>query len=75
MTYATESVTELTTGLAKAVARRMPAEAVYNGLTFTLWYNMAIPVITVIHPEDGVVFEDMASDKPELMREFLASFL
>ena len=75
MTYATESITELTAGLAKAVARRMPAEVVYNGLTFTLWYNMAIPVITVIHPEDGVVFEDMASDKPELMREFLASFL
>ena len=75
MTYATESITELTTGLAKAVARRMPAEVVYNGLTFTLWYNMAIPVITVIHPEDGVVFEDMASDKPELMREFLAAFL
>lgn len=64
--------TQLITDLALAVAQRKLIEVTHKGLTFSIWYDQAIPVITVFHPEDGVIFEELASDKPEVMRELLA---
>ena len=64
--------TQLITDLALAVAQRKLIEVTHRGLTFSIWYDQAIPVITVFHLEDGVIFEELASDKPEVMRELLA---
>lgn len=64
--------TQLITAMAHAVAQRKPFEDTHNGLTFSIWYDGAIPVITVMHPEDGVLFEELASDKPAVMKELLA---
>lgn len=66
------NATELPTKLALAVAQRSEVEATHNNLTFSIWYDQAIPVITVFHPEDGVVLEELASDKPEIMGQMLA---
>ena len=66
------STTELTTKLALAVAQRSEVEAMYNNLKFSIWYDGAIPVITVLHPEHGVMFEELASDKSEIMGQMLA---
>ena len=69
------STTELTTKLALAVAQRSDVEVTHNSLKFSIWYDQAIPVITVMHPEDGVVLEELASDKPEIMKELLAPWI
>ena len=69
------NATELTTKLALAVAQRSEVEATHNGLTFTIWYDEYIPVITVFHPEDGVLLEELASSKPEIMGELLAPWI
>ena len=66
------NATELTTKLALAVAQRSEVKATHNNITFSIWYDQAIPVITVMHPEDGVIFEELASDKPEIMGQMLA---
>ena len=66
------NTTELTTKLALAVAQRKLIEVTHKGLKFGIWYDQAIPVITVFHPEDGVIFEELASDKPEIMGQMLA---
>lgn len=67
--------TNLTHKLAQAVAQRKQLNDTYNGLTFQVWYDQAIPVITVIHPVSGVIFEELASDKPEVMTQMLAPWL
>lgn len=69
------STTELPTKLALAVAQRSEVEAMYNNLTFSIWYDGAIPVITVLHPEHGVMFEELASDKSEVMSQILAPWI
>ena len=69
------NTTQLTSEMAKAVAQRKPFEGQHNGLTFSVWYDGAIPVITVLHPEDGVIFEELASDKPEIMEKLLAPWI
>ena len=67
--------TQLTSELAQAVAHRKPFEATHNDLTFSVWYDEAIPVITVMHPESGVIYEELASDKPSVMAQMLAPWL
>ena len=67
--------TNLTHKLAQAVAQREQFNDNYNGLTFQVWYDQAIPVVTVIHPVSGVIFEELASDKPEVMAQMLAPWL
>ena len=69
------NTTELTTKLALAVAQRSEVEATHNNLKFSIWYDGAIPVITVLHPEDGVLFEELASDKSEIMGQMLAPWI
>lgn len=64
--------TQLISVMALAVARRKPIDGQYNGLTFSIWYYRAIPVITVTHPVSGVIYEELASDKPEIMSQMLA---
>lgn len=64
--------TQLIADLALAVAQRKLIEVTHKGLKFGIWYDQAIPVITVFHPEDGVIFEELASDKPEIMGQMLA---
>lgn len=71
----TELTTQLIADLALAVAQRKPCEGVHNNLKFSIWYDQAIPVITIFHPEDGVIFEELASDKPEILRELLAPWI
>lgn len=67
--------TQLIADLALAVARRKLIEVTHKGLKFGIWYDQAIPVVTVFHPEDGVIFEELASDKPEVMAQILAAYL
>lgn len=69
------NTTELTTKLALAVAQRTEIEVTCNNLKFSIWYDGALPVITVLHPEDGVLFEELASDKPEIMGQMLAPWI
>jgi hypothetical protein len=69
------NTTQLITELAQAVAQRKPLEGQHNGLTISVWYDQAIPVVTVIHPESGVIFEELASDKPSVMAQMLAPWL
>ena len=69
------NTTELTTKLALAVAQRTEIEVTRNNLKFSIWYDQAIPVVTVMHPEDGVIFEELASDKPEIMEKLLAPWI
>ena len=66
------NTTQLTSEMALAVAQRKPFDGQHNGLKFSIWYDGAIPVITVLHPEHGVMFEELASDKPEIMGQMLA---
>lgn len=67
--------TRLTTEMAKAVAQRKPYEGQHNGLTFNVWYDQAIPVISITHPVSGVIYEELASDKSEVMAQMLAPWL
>lgn len=69
------NTTELTTKLALAVAQRTEIEVTHNNLKFSIWYDGALPVITVLHPEDGVLFEELASDKPKIMGQMLAPWI
>ena len=69
------NTTELTTKLALAVAQRTEIEVTHNNIKFSIWYDQAIPVVTVMHPEDGVIFEELASDKPEIMGQMLAPWI
>lgn len=69
------SSTELSSKLALAVAQRKPFEGQHNGLTFNVWYDQAIPVVTVTHLVSGVIYEELASDKSEVMAQMLAPWL
>ena len=69
------STTQLTSEMAKAVAQRKPFEGQHNGLTFNVWYDQAIPVVTVTHPVSGVIYEELASDKSGVMSQMLAPWL
>ena len=61
--------------LATAVAHREEFSATHGNHTFYVWMDQAIPVITVVHSEQGTVFEELASDKPEVMSQLLAAYL
>lgn len=67
--------TNLISKLTLAVAQRKPFGGQHNGLTFNVWYDQAIPVITITHPVSGVIYEELASDKPEVMAQMLAPWL
>lgn len=67
--------TQLTIEMALAVAQRKPYEGQHNGLTFNVWYDQAIPVISITHPVSGVIYEELASDKSEVMAQMLAPWL
>ena len=67
--------TNLITKLTLAVAQRKPCNGQYNGFTFSIWYDQAIPVITITHPVSGVIYEELASDKPNVMAQMLAPWL
>ena len=69
------NTTQLTSEMALAVAQRKPFDGQYSGLTFSIWYDQAIPVITVTHPVSGVIYEELASDKPSVMAQMLAPWL
>ena len=69
------NTTQLTSEIAKAVAQRKPFEGQHNGLTFNVWYDQAIPVVTVTHPVSGVIYEELASDKSGVMAQMLAPWL
>ena len=69
------NTTQLTSEMTKAVAQRKPFEGQHNGLTFNVWYDQAIPVVTVTHPISGVIYEELASDKSEVMAQMLAPWL
>ena len=69
------NTTQLTSEMAKAVAQRKPFEGQHNSLTFNVWYDQAIPVVTVTHPVSGVIYEELASDKPSVMAQMLAPWL
>lgn len=75
MPNTTELTTQLIADLALAVAQRKLIDVTHKGLKFCIWYDQAIPVITVFHPEDGVLFEELASDKPEIMGQMLAPWI
>ncbi len=72
MPNTTELTTQLIADLVLAVAQRKLIDVTHKGLKFCIWYDQAIPVITVFHPEHGVFFEELASDKPEIMSQMLA---
>ena len=67
--------TNLITKLTLAVAQRKPFDGQHIGLTISVWYDQAIPVVTVTHPVSGVIYEELASDKPEIMGQMLAPWL
>ena len=69
------NTTKLISEMAKAVAQRKPFDGQHNGLTISVWYDQAIPVVTVNHPVSGVIFEELASDKPSVMAQMLAPWL
>ena len=69
------NTTKLISDMSLAVAQRKPFDGQHNGLTFNVWYDQAIPVVTVIHPVSGVIFEELASDKPSVMAQMLAPWL
>ena len=69
------NTTQLTSEMALAVAQRKPFDGQHNGLKFSIWYDQAIPVITVTHPVSGVIYEELASDKPSVMAQMLAPWL
>lgn len=69
------NTTKLISDMSLAVAHRETFEAKHNGLTFQIWYDQAIPVITVTHPVSGVIYEELASDKPSVMAQMLAPWL
>lgn len=75
MPNTTELTTQLIADLALAVAQRKLIEVTHKGLKFSIWYDQAIPVITIFHPEDGVIFEELASDKPEIMGQMLTPWI
>jgi hypothetical protein len=69
-------ITNLISKLTLAVAQRKPFDGLYSGLTFSVWYDQgAIPVISITHPVSGVIYEELASDKPEVMAQMLAPWL
>ena len=61
--------------MALAVGQRKPFDGQHNGLTFSVWYDQAIPVVTITHPETGVIYEELASDKSKVMAQMLAPWL
>ena len=67
------NTTKLISDMSLAVAHRETFEAKHNGLTFQIWYDQAIPVITVTSPTGEVLVEELASDKPEILAEVLLS--
>ena len=69
------NTTKLISDMSLAVAHRETYEGQHNGLTISVWYDQAIPVVTVIHPVSGVIFEELASDKPSVMAQMLAPWL
>ena len=69
------NTTKLISDMALAVAQRKPFDGQHNSYTFSVWYDQAIPVVTVIHPVSGVIFEELASDKPSVMAQMLAPWL
>ena len=69
------NTTKLISDMSLAVAHREMYEGHHNGLTISIWYDQAIPVITVTHPESGVIYEELASDKPSVMAQMLAPWL
>lgn len=69
------NTTKLISDMSLAVAQRKPFDGQHNGLTFNVWYDQAIPVITITHPVSGVIFEELASDKPSVMAQMLAPWL
>ena len=69
------NTTKLISDMSLAVAHRETFEAKHNGFKFNVWYDQAIPVVTVIHPVSGVIFEELASDKPSVMAQMLAPWL
>ena len=75
MSNTTQLTTQLTSELALAVAQRKPFDGQHNGFKFNVWYDQAIPVITVTHPVSEVIYEELASDKPSVMAQMLAPWL
>ena len=70
------NTTKLISDMSLAVAHRETYEGQHNDLTISVWYDQgAIPVITVTHPVSGVIFEELASDKPSVMAQMLAPWL
>ena len=69
------NTTQLIPEMAKAVAQRKPFDGQHNGLTISVWYDQAIPVVTVTHPVSGVIYEELASDKSGVMAQMLAPWL
>ena len=74
MSDSTDS-TNLISKLTLAVAQRKPFEGQHNGITFNVWYDQAIPVISITHPVSGVIYEELASDKSGVMAQMLAPWL
>lgn len=69
------NTTKLISDMSLAVAQRKPFDGTHNDLKFSIWYDQAIPVITITHPESGVIYEELASDKPSVMAQMLAPWL
>lgn len=64
--------TQLTAEMASAVAQRKPFESTHEGITYSIWYDQGvIPVVTVTLSTGEVLFEELASDKPEILAEVL----
>lgn len=66
---------DLTIAMSSAVSERKEYTASQDGLTYSIWYDQAIPVITITHPVSGVIYEELASDKPSVMAQMLAPWL
>ena len=76
MTNTNKFNSDLTIAMALAVAQRKPFDGQHNGFKFNVWYDQgAIPVVTVTHPVSGVIYEELASDKPSVMAQMLAPWL
>lgn len=71
----TQSTITIAQEIALAVKARQCFNTVLYGHRITIWFDTGIPVLTITHPEQGVVFEEAASDKPEVNQAILVSFL
>ena len=61
--------------IAVAVKARRTMDTSIYGHSIAIWYDSGIPILTISRTHDGVIFEEAASDKPEINQAMLVGFL